>query len=267
MLRIFHDSVEISKQQEFYQRLSNTLTITTTKPLYVGYHKPISDLYFELSVASQTALALGVEYWNGTNFAVISSVKDETLGLAVPGFISWDRTLISEKATTLNNLELFWYKFTVSISANATIFKGINCILSNDYDLIQEYPNISSDFLPTGQTSFIRFHEATRDEIIQEIRNKGNVVGASQALSKKIDVFDLLDISEFRQTAKFLALSKIMFWLSDAVDDKWFQKGKKYYENYKDSFNLAYLSIDFDDDGKIDVEEKNAWNQCRLNRV
>jgi len=124
-----------------------------------------------------------------------------------------------------------------------------------------------TDYLPTNEVSFVKFHEAARDEIIQEIRNKGMLVGSSQALSKQIDVFDLLDISEFRNVSKYLTLSKILFWLSDAVDDKWQKKAEKFHKSYLDSLDLAYTSIDFDDDGQKDVTERNGWNQCRLNRV
>ena len=146
--------------------------------------------------------------------------------------------------------------------------KGINLVFSDDNDLKEEYPSVMG-MLPDGELSFINFHVASRKDILSYFRAQGKLIEKADknyVTTKKIDQFDLLDYEELRDASKFLTLSKILKWVSDANDDKWYQKAKDYEVKYSEKINAVNLSLDKDDDGKVDNNELNAIQSITIVR-
>jgi hypothetical protein len=76
-----------------------------------------------------------------------------------------------------------------------------------------------------------------------------------------------MDVFEIREAAIFLALSKIFFNLSDSPDDHWWIKYREYADKYEAKMTVARLSIDTDDDGITDEDEKQRqFNPTRWAR-
>jgi len=111
-------------------------------------------------------------------------------------------------------------------------------------------------------SSWILKHVASRDDLIQKLRNSGDrkiktedINGKAITKIRDITVFDLHDIDQLRSASKYLTLSKIFrFELSDSEDDKFEKLGRKFQGQSDAAFNLFFLSLDFDDDG---VEDQN----------
>jgi hypothetical protein len=179
----------------------------------------------------------------------------------------WDRNLSGEKKTTINSIELFWYRISVSVTTSAVVFSGINLLLSDDIMLKEIEPNlVSSDYYPLNTTSFIGFHQAARNEIIQRLRNEGKGVHNGVSFSD-LTVFDLLDFTQLSEASKYLTASQIYFNLSDAPEDKYAEKYKDYLKRYNEAYKTFYLSLDTNDDGLQDDEEKASFRSGVIQRA
>jgi hypothetical protein len=266
MLEIYADAENISQDMESFTSDSLQIIIPVGGALDLGYYKPINAIWIEI-LANTVAKNFSIKYFNGSAFAQITEAVDTTKDLKRSGWLKWQRNLTNETKTTLHGKSLFWYKLQLESSANnpTTIeFEGINLVFSNDDDLSEEFPGIS-DLLPEGQVSFINFHQAARKDIITHFRNQGKFIGTSNP--KLIDQWDLLDFTEVREASKFLVLSKIMQWRSDATDDKFYQKHQDYLAKYGEKISLAFLSLDSNDDGKEEPAEKTAINIMTVQRL
>jgi hypothetical protein len=266
MLEIYADTENISQDMESFTSDSLQISIPVGGALEIGYYKPINSMWLEIT-PNAIAKNFVLKYFNGSTFVEIPEAVDTTKDLKRSGWIKWNRNLSNESKTTLHGKSLYWYKLELESSADdPTIieFEGINLVFSNDDDLSEEFPGIS-DLLPEGQASFINFHQAARKDIITHFRNQGKFVGSSSP--KNIDQWDLLDFTEVREASKFLVLSKIMQWRSDATDDKFYQKHQDYLAKYGEKINLAFLSLDSNDDGQEEPAEKTAINIMSVQRL
>lgn len=264
MLKIFHNSADYSIKLEDYLTQAVALTLLSSESLDVGFDKPINALFIELSAKNTNAASLSVQYFKNNAFSDVD-LHDETEGFKYSGFFSWSRNQETEKKTTLHGLEKYWYKIKLSVDSSAMVIDGLNLVFSADRHLLEEYPNILES-LPEGKSSFIGFHQSARNVIITRLRNQGYKIDNNSSY-KKVDQFDILDYTELTEASKFLVLSKIFYWLSDAVDDKWFQKAQKFEAAFDDKINLYYLGLDKNNDGKEDPNEHGAIQFVRIERV
>lgn len=269
-LKVFHNSVDYTLKMSDFNNTASSFNLST-HPLYVGFHKPLKSLYVEMTtrVATDT---LALEYYNGSAFTAMSSVEDETLGLVNSGYITFpeDTDLLQEK-TTIGGNELYWLKLTTTGAPASVSINGINLVLSSD-DHLGFVPNFI-DYLPMGKTSFIAFHQEARDLIVQGIRNSGKRITRSDEINgeqtlnpRQVDVFDLLDIEEFRNASKYLALSLIFDNLSTQADDRYATKAIGFNEKYLENLNSRLATIDDNDDGVTDYIEAAAVQFIRIHR-
>lgn len=258
---------DISLDAENYLRDTISFSfISGEDALYVGYYKPINSLYVDFYTPESGGLSTTVSYYNGNSFSDVDDLVDRTRGLARNGFISWSRDLTTDTATTINGVEQFWYRITLSGDTSPIVFNGINLLLSYDDDLLENEPDIlNASYYPEGYTSYLPYHVAARNKILSDMRVKGKRIEGEEY--KQLDQWDLLDYEEFRESSKFYVLSQIYFYLSDSVDDKYFQKYEDYKSRHEQAFNLYYSSIDTDDDGQTDRHEKVQSNTALIRRV
>lgn len=264
MLEIYADTENISLDMESFTSDSLEISLPVGMSIDIGYYKPINAIWIELT-ANTLVKQFALKHFNGTGF-VQTTTTDHTKNLTRSGWIKWQRNLSNESKTNLHGKELYWYKLelvSAAIDPAVIEFEGINLVFSNDDDLNEEFPGIS-ELLPDGSTSFINFHQSARKDIITHFRNQGKFVNATNP--KNLDQWDLLDIGEVREASKFLTLSKIMQWRSDS-DDKFFQKHQDFLAKYGDKINLAFLSLDQNDDGIADDSEKTGINIMRVQRL
>ena len=261
-LDIFFNAIDATEEMSDYTVDTFTEAFTGGGFIYIGFRKPINSIYLGLSTPSDAKLS--IQAFRFTTTFEEMDIIDRTSGLTRSGFIKWDRSTGQENKTTVNGLNRFWYRIDVPEPTAELVFTGVNIVFSDYNDLKEEFPNIT-EYLPTGQQSFIGFHQAARKQIIQTLSNRGRRVYGDGP--KKIDQWDLLNFSEIRQAAKFLALSKLFFWLSDQVDDKWHQHARSFMSLYGQQFENFFLSIDKNDDGLEQVSEKQALSTARIIRA
>lgn len=267
-LTVLHDAnsvfTDYSNEAVDYGRDSFSITIlTATDYLYVGFYKPINSAFIELSTPSTNSATLSGEYYAGA-WQGLTGYHDDSNGLQRSGFIQWDRNLENEEKTTVNGSEMFWYRFKPSADTSLMTIDGINIVFADDEDLKREFYEISQ-WIPPNENSHILTHVATRDEMVQEIRNNGNKKRTSTT-PKDINAFDLLDVDQVKTAATYLALSKIFSVITDDPDDTYRQKALHYRNLYNGAMNLVYLSVDRDDDGVLDDPERLEMQNNRMVR-
>lgn len=271
-LFVFHDDdstfINHTNAAQDYARDDFSVALDSANDfLYVGFRKPINSIYVELKTPNTNANTFTFEYFNGTDFVDIPTFSDETKGFIRSGFLIWERNLTDEASTTINSQEAFFYRLQPSVTHSATEIQGLNIVFSDDSDLKLEVNNID-DFLPSGASSHILSHVGARDKLIMDLRLKGYIKrNRNSGRFKDLNVFDILNIQQLRDSSKWQALSNIFDDLSDRSDDKWAQKAAKFSSRYKSVRDqIQFLGIDADDDGLADINEEQASSTTRFQR-
>ncbi len=249
-----------------FGRDSFTTTLALTSYLYVGHSKPIGAAYCEISTVNTVANVLAFQYWNGATWTTLTTARDLTKGLTRSGWVSWDRPS-DWAAHAVNGVTAFWVRAAPSVLHTATVLSGLNLIFADDFDLKTEFPNVQdAAFLPSGAVSHINTHVAVRNQMIQDLRNKGYIKTDLDGNWINLIPWDLHDVEEVRQAATSLALSKIFFQYSDNPQDHWMAKSTFYEAKYKATLELLKVSFDADDDGEVDSNEQGAMTVSRMYR-
>ena len=253
-----------------FQRDTFTTTLATgTDFLYIGFYKPVNAVYAEISTVNTNASTFTIEAWDGDSWESVEH-RDETRGFTRSGFITWDRQspVVSDDQTTVNSVKTEWIRISTDVTHSATVFDGFNLVFADDESLKVEFPNITDPrILPTGASSNIMHHVAARDTIVQDLRTGGYIKYDSNNVLENVTQWDLLDVYEIKEAAKFLALSKIFFILSDDIEDNWWHKHQEYNNLYKRTMQMARLTFDTDDDGVEDSSENlAAFKSIRFSR-
>ena len=237
--------------------------------LYFGRYKPFTAVYMEFTTPhTGTSPVLTIEYFDEVlaAFTTVEQVVDETNGFTRSGFLHWKNPNIAGDTgnqwiqNTINSSERYWIKITTSLDATFTL-KGMNLVFSDDNDLEREFPGITS-YLPSTEISFIKYHTAARDQMVSAMRRDGKVkleIGTNNntGLTQPFEAWDFLEPEEVNAWSTHLALSNFWSQQSTEVDDKferWSARHSGLASDFKDVF---YLTLDRDDDGAKDVEERN----------
>lgn len=232
----------------------NTTLIAAEDYLYIGYSKPFHTVFVKIITANINSNSFTLEYYNGTSW-VSGSINDETKGFTRSGFMSWDRSVMN--SVSVNSIEKYYIRIKPSADHSATTIRGINLIFADDNALKQEFFEVdNSSLLPPGESDHTVHHVAARNSIIQSLRNLQYIKVNADGEFVNMTQWDLFDLFEIKQAATMLALSKIFFNLSDSIDDQWWAKYREYNDKYEEAFRLARITLDKDDDGIEDADEK-----------
>lgn len=268
MLKIFKDNSDVSLELESYVQDYSLGVLADDEFIYVGYKKPINALYAHMTTPNTSSGTLSVEYFNGSDFTPVADLVERTKGLTENNFIEWSRNQDDEEMTTINSLEMFWIRISIDVSTSALTFRALNLLFSSDNELKEEADYLlSSNYYHGSETSYVNYHQASRNQIIQRLRNQGYSVNNKSSGHHDLTIFDLLSFKQLQEASKFMVLGKIFFFLSDAVEDKYYQKYQDYKRLSNEAFNTFFLSIDKNDDGVEDKHEKAGFKTGLIKRV
>ena len=249
---------DYSFESSSYLRDFFQVTYTTSEDaIYLGLYKPFNQLYIEM-VTGLLSANMTLEYFAPSATALI--VHDETKSLSRSGFLTFDKPS-NWAMTSVDGVSAYWIKVTLDQDC-APNFKGVNIVYSDDNDLLEESRDII-DYLASGDNSFIAYHVSSRNDIIQTLRNSGKIKTVDYK-PEQLTKWDVLELGEIRQASKYLTLSKIFFDISENVDDKMFQRYESYKSMYGKAFDLFRISIDNNDDGIADDDEKLALTYTEI---
>ena len=220
--------------------------------IYIGYYKPINSIYVAMTTANENSGDLTVSYYNGTEFTAISEQFDQTECFTRDGFITWERNIEDEDETTIDSLEKYWYRISISADSSEIVFRAINILFSDDQALKVKFNKVLDSKYLDGETTYNKLHQAARDEITEAMKRSYVKIDNSSTtkVMESISPWDFLDIYEVKEAATYLVLSMIFFGFSDDPDDIYMEKSKKFEGKYQHMLNASRLSIDENDDGK-----------------
>ena len=134
---------------------------------------------------------------------------------------------------------------------------GVNMVFANDSDLVERYRGINN-FLG-GDANYISYHQASRKDIIQDLRNSGKTkVGQDSCEMEDLEIWDFLKPEQLRNAAAYLCLSKIFGGVSDNSEGKFFQLSKIFYKQYQKAVDTYLLNYDVNDNGQQDRSESSS---------
>jgi hypothetical protein len=240
------------KTFETMSRSADTISfaLTTTDKFYVGYKEKFQSRYFLLStVNSVSTSVVTVKYWNGTEYATVEDLVDQTRGFTRNGFISWNNLSDWQKKaqTGVADVELYWVEITVSVNMAAAVLQCVENIFCSEDDLRSYYPELVYDarYLPPGRTTFIDQFVAARDLIVTRLKQDGIIKDESQ----------ILDINQVTVPAVHATAWIIMDAIAKDDGDK--ETAKAMYGKFNMELNQSHKSFDLDNSGTIDSVEEN----------
>lgn len=197
------------------------LPLLTTDALYLGFHGKFASRYFQVGVVNAVVSALSVEYWDGSAWASVDDLVDQTsvggATLAQSGFVSWtnkDNWVAHNIAGTDADLKLFWVRLKVSVNlTGTTALKSILNLYSDDSLLRLYFPELISDanYLPSGKTNFLDQHVAAKDLVVLRLKQRKMINDESQ----------IIDANDVAVAATYAAAKLILqpIATSDATKD------------------------------------------------
>jgi len=268
--------IDVSKEfNDFLDFKGRDLILSTVDFHYVGFYKPFRQLYFDNPVKNTVVdLVMSYEYWNGSAWVTLPKIIDNTNALSQSGFVYWsfpEDNKISDlwKENAIDGVTNYWIRIKTDNPISGTC-DGINIVYCDDTQLKAEVRNIQdylyTDRLGVTDASFINYHVAARDDIVQTLRNGGDAVETIN-YKRNLSKWDLLEIGEVKQAAKYLTLSKIFLDNSLNVDDKNYQRYREYLGKYGEAFKLYFMSIDKSDTGENTNDQKMDLNTIEIVRV
>lgn len=242
-----------------------SITLDTTDYIYIGYYKPINQVYLDIPTPNTVSSIVTLEYWNGSTWDEVQDI-DGTLDLTKSGLIQW-AALSDWEANEVDSSSQYWLRLSTDTLHTEATYNFIGLVFSDDNDLLIQVPYILDSNMLNDELSHFKYHIAARDRIVQAMTKKGYLKRDSSGDLQSITAWDLLDIGEVRQAASQLALYYIYFNASDNPEDHWMDKADKFLQSYEELINLSRLSVDTDDDGvKDDHENKARSYQLRIYR-
>lgn len=223
--------------------------------IYFGRHKPFTDLYVEMAAVSSVDAGLDIQYWNGSAWSSLEKL-DDTKGLKRSGFLHWNRQE-DWAETTVNTIQKYWVRFAVSVGSSAgTLIQGIGPLFSDDQDLKAIFPGVLN-YKASTEITFVLRHQNSRNQIVQEIRNHALQKNYKASIERDFDPWDFLKIHQVNMWSTYLTLANIFSSLQSKEDGLYKQKTDEYMQLAEDYKTDYLLSLDFDDDGKIDPDEES----------
>ena len=135
-------------------------------------------------------------------------------------------------------------------------------LFSTDSQLFNYEPDVIR-YLPKGKSSFKYVHRQCQSEILEHLYTNGYVKTDNTRIEKE----DVIRIEEVSYWSRFMALRIIYRQLSNAVDDIFDQKSKRYENDEHKWRNKAILKLDFNGDGVQGEYEAANITSKRLVRV
>lgn len=241
--------VDLSRKLDLLKDEFEIEFTSTEDFLYLGLYKKFNQVYVELNEVSSADVSLQFSYFNGSSW-VSNNVADDTNGLIRSGFWYIEKKDDWQK-TTIDSKEAFWIR--ISAADFTATFAGIDIVYADDHDLKVEFRDVL-DYVAKNDNSLIAYHVAARNEIVNSMRVGGWSIPTDRLNKdfKQFNKWDFLNPQEIRQAATYLALSKLMFDVSQNNDDKFYIKYRDYLNKFGESFRLVYMSIDSNDNGEAD---------------
>jgi hypothetical protein len=173
-------------------------------------------------------------------------------------FLDWQYASPGTKTVTVvitedGNANTFTKDIEVLSEADDALF-------SKDTDLINLEPEILNYVRP-GRSSFLDFHRSAQIRIVDSLNAQGYATSEGARLTKE-------DIAgeDVKEWSKFLTLALIFEDNSNAIDDIFAEKAKRYMQKAEGARQRLVIRYDVDQDGETENTEGALQFQGKLTR-
>lgn len=239
--------------------------LTVADSLYIGFHGKFAARFIQIgTVANALTSTLSVEYWNGSAWAAVDDLIDQTsVGgktLARSGFISWVNKAdwkASIRADIDPDVSLFWVRLKVSADLTATA--ALSSVLNTfcDDNLLRAYfPELITDpaYLPKNQTNFLDQYIAAKDLVVLRLKQRKEIEQESQ----------IIDINDVAIAATYASAMLILQSIATSEDvEKLLAIATKGFNNELDEIDF---SVDENEDGIVSDPERTQSTSVWVSR-
>lgn len=136
-----------------------------------------------------------------------------------------------------------------------------DALFASDADLTQDEPDVLR-YVRKGRNTFKDVHREAQKEILDFLDRKGYRSLNGDKISKDM----VVDKSEVRTMAKYLALHLIYSGISNVIDDIFSLKASTYWSKYLTASDRKIIGLDLDDSGDVSLGEGVNTRAARLVR-
>jgi hypothetical protein len=254
--RTILNTTETTEQTASINTAALSFVLLTTDSFYIGFFGKFASRYFSFTIPNTNAATLSVEFWDGTAWAPVLDIVDQTNGFTQSGFVSWineETWKKSEQAPITSasgtDSELYWIRIKTDTNFSAgTELQSVLNLFSDDELVRPLYPEIITDsrFLPPGRTDFLEQHQQAKARVIRRLNQKGILKDESQ-------IIDINQVSEAAVHAfADIVLSPI------ATSDNLIEILNRAKANFESELTRVNLGVDLNKDGIVTENEQRV---------
>lgn len=256
-LSIYNGSTDISNVLSVFKN-DQSVTITSSQYLYIGFSKPINTFYIDISVANTGNKVLKLEKYNGSWSEI--DKQDNTFGLTKSGHI-YTNDFANEEQVAINGITKYWIRLSLGATSTSLkirfigqVFSDLESLIAEEMDIELYYPvdNETNTIIPTFLNEQISATKWLLNKLASEGKYKYNAIPISN-----LTEWDFLDIREVAYMCIAYTLHKIYLNRFDNKEDAIKAKADYYLQvanNGYDKF-LGLLTIDTDNSGTVGEDE------------
>lgn len=251
--RVALNATDITRATDTPSSVTSALVLLTTDALYLAYKKPFASRYFQFGTLNVNAATLTVEYWNGSDFAAVEDIIDQTQGFTANGFVAWVNKTDwqTRQVAPWADAELYWLRIKVSanLSAGTTIQAILNLFTDDDL-LSRHYPELVSNtsYLPPGKTNFLEQHVAAADMVITRLKQDQIILDEAQ----------IIDPNQVALSAVHFLAFVILNPIVTTTEER--ERTDRAKRDGNAELNKVRISLDLNEDGRIDPAEVGDGN-------
>lgn len=134
-------------------------------------------------------------------------------------------------------------------------------LFSSDSDIEKYEPDILK-YVREGRNTHLDAHRAAQRRIMQVLDERR----VTNTQGERLTLDAVLDVEEFRAWSKFLTLSIIFEGISNAVDDIFAEKSRRYRKLADEAANRGVLRLDYNGSGDVSASEFRDMKTTRMIR-
>lgn len=250
-------TTDVTSQADTPSSSNTALVMGTSDKLYLAFRKPFTGRYFHFSTLNTNAATLTVKYWNGSAFAAVEDLIDQTSGFTANGFISWGNLSgwQSRAAAPWADVDLYWIEITTSAVLSAgTALQAILNLFVDASLLSRHYPELVDDtrWLPPGKTDFLEQFVAASDMVVTRLIQDQEI----------LDESEIINPNDVALAACHFAAHVIYYPVTrDDDEDK---RAYKAQSKGNAEINAARITVDRNGDGVGEEAERELPRRVRL---
>lgn len=251
--RVAKNTIEVTNATDTPNGTTVALVLLTSDALYLAYKAPFTTRFFQFGQANTNAATLTVEYWNGSDWAAVKDLIDQTQGMTANGFLSWvnEDDWATKDAAPFADLDLYWIRITTSANFSVgTTLQAVLNLFCDDSLVAALYPEIISDtrFVPEGQSNFLSQYVVAVDMVVTRLKQDEIIQDENQ----------IIDVNQVSLAAAHFAAWAILNPIANDEESR--IKAKTALDNGHKLLNKVKFSFDLNDSGIIEAHEEENGN-------